>query len=206
MTSVTIGSPDLHVEDPEVVGRRWMTGVVLLIVADAAFVAALVFSYFYLRGLNTEKAWLAPGQRTAAIWVGWAIAGGAVLSALAFRGAYRSVVAGNVGRLVGGTLLALVLIVADAVGQVVQMLTFGFGLNTSAYSSAVYTLAGASLFHLVLTAFLGLSMWNRSRMGIYSGTSHWQVRVVSLWWTWVAAASVLGAFATSFIASPNVGP
>ena len=205
MTSVTIGSPDLHIEDPELIGRRWTTGVVLLMVADASFVAALVFSYFYLRGLNTEKAWLAPGQRTAHVWVGWAVAGGTVLSALAFRWAYRSVVAGHVGRLVRGAQLALVLVAADAAGQVVQILTFGFGLNTSAYSSAVYTLAGANLFHLSLTAFIGLAMWNRSRLGIYSGTSHWQVRVVSLWWTWVAGASVLGAFATSFVASPNTG-
>lgn len=203
MTSVTIGSPDLHIEDPDVIGRRWRTGALLLIVADASFVAALVFSYFYLRNLNTEKAWLAPGQRTAHIWVGWAVAVGTVLSALAFRWAYRSVVAGHVSRLVGGALLALVLVVADAAGQVVQMVTFGFGLNTSAYSSAVYTIAGANLFHLALTAFIGLSMWNRSRLGIYSGNSHWQVRVVALWWTWVAAASVLGAFATSFVASPN---
>ena len=35
MTSVTIGSPDLHVEDPNLIGRRWRTGVLLLILADA---------------------------------------------------------------------------------------------------------------------------------------------------------------------------
>ena len=74
MTSVTIGDPDLHIEDPDLIGRRWRTGTLLLILADAAFVAALVFSYLYLRGLNTEKAWLAPKQHIAPIWFSWLIA------------------------------------------------------------------------------------------------------------------------------------
>jgi hypothetical protein len=31
------------------------------------------------------------------------------------------------------------------------------------------------------------------------------VRLVGLWWTWVALAAVLAAFTTSFITSPNIG-
>lgn len=204
MTSVTIGRPEHQPEDVDVIGRRWRTGVLLLILADAAFVAALVFSYFYLRGLNTEKAWLAKGQATAAIWVGWAVAAGAVLSVVIYRWAQTRLSAGNTRRFVTGALLATLVLVADAAGQVVQLVAFPFSVSASAYSSAAYTLAGANLFHLLLTIFIGLAMWNRGRLGLYSGADSWQPKVVALWWTWIAAAAVLGAFATSFIASPNV--
>ncbi len=205
MTSVTIGSPQLHIEDPNLIGRRWRMGVLLLIVADGSFVGALVFSYFYLRGLNTEKAWVAAGQHTGTVWVGWAIAAGAVLSAAVYRWAQQGVVTGKQSRLVTGALLAVLVLAVDAVGQVVQIVGFHFAVDTSAYSSATYTIAGANLVHLLLTLFLGLAIWNRSRLHIYDESSNWQVRIVGLWWTWIAAASVLGAFATSFIATPSFG-
>lgn len=203
MTSVTIGTPELHIEDPDVIGRRWRTGVLLLILADASFVAALIFSYFYLRGLNVRQDWVFSGQATAAIWVGWAIAIGAVLSAGLFAGALRSIRAGDQARFVGGALLALVVLIVDAVGQALQLSTFPFGVADSAYSSAVYTMAGANLFHLALTLFLAVAMWNRGRRNIYSATSNWQVQLVSIWWAWIALAAILGAFATSFITSPG---
>jgi heme/copper-type cytochrome/quinol oxidase subunit 3 len=205
VSSVTIGQPQIHLEDADLIGRRWRTGVVLLILADASFVAALLFSYFYLRGLNTEKAWLATHQATASIAVGWAIAGGVVLSAVIYRGAQGAIRAGREPAFVGGALLALVVVVATAVGQVWQLATFPFGVADSAYSSALYTLAGANMLHLLLTAFLGLGMWNRGRQHIYGAGSNWQVRLVGLWWTWIAVAAVLAAATTSFIASPNVG-
>src|SRR5664279_5714479 len=112
MTSVTIGSPDLHIEDPDVIGRRWRTGVLLLIVADGAFVASLIFSYLYLRGLNTEKAWLADGQQTAAIWVSWLISGVLAVSALAFRWGLKGIQAGSQSRLLAGTTAALLILIA----------------------------------------------------------------------------------------------
>lgn len=204
-TALTIGTPDLHIEDPNIIGRRWRAGVLLLILADAAFVATLIFAYFYLRGLNTSKAWLAPGQSTATIWVNWAIAGGAVLSALIFRQARRSLQAGNEAAYVAASMLALLVLVADAVGQVVQLTTLPFGIGVSAYSSAVYTISGANLYHLLLTIFVGIAMWNRGRMHIYSKDSNWQVRLAEIWWTWIALASVFTAFAMSFIAAPTSG-
>jgi heme/copper-type cytochrome/quinol oxidase subunit 3 len=205
VTSSTVENPNVHLEDPDLIGRRWRTGVRLLIVADASFVAALLFSYFYLRGLNTDKAWLADGQATASIAVSWLLAGGLVLSAAAFRWAQRGIENGSESRFVAGAALALVVLVLDSVAQVWQLVSFPFGVADSAYSSSLYTLAGANLFHLLLTVFLGVAMWNRGRHHIYSASSNWQVRLVALWWTWVALASVLAAFTTSFITSPNVG-
>jgi heme/copper-type cytochrome/quinol oxidase subunit 3 len=205
VTSATVDNPNIHLEDPDLIGRRWRTGVRLLILADASFVAALLFSYFYLRGLNTQNAWVMDGQTTASIGISWLLAGGLVLSAAAFRWAQRGIENDAGPRFVAGTLVALVILVADTVGQVLQLISFPFGVADSAYSSSLYTLAGANLVHLLLTVFLGVAMWNRGRLHIYSASSNWQVRLVGLWWTWVALAAVLAAFTTSFIASPAIG-
>ena len=201
MTSTTVDNPNIHLEDPDLIGRRWRTGVRLLIFADVSFVAALLFSYFYLRGLNTENAWLLPGQKTASIGVGWLIAAGLVLSAVAFRWAQHGIEAGAESRFVLGSLVAVVVLLVDIVAQVLQLTSFPFGVEDSAYGSSMYTLGGANLVHLVLTLFLGVAMWNRGRLHIYSAASNWQVRLVGLWWTWVALAAVLTAFTTSFIAA-----
>lgn len=203
MTSVTIGTPEHHAEDPELIGRRWRIGVILLMLADASFVAALVFSYFYLRGLNTEKAWLLPGQETASIGFQWLIAGVMVASAVMFDGGRRAIQAGHERRFVTSSLVATALLVLTAVLQAIQLMSFPFGVASSAYSSALYTMAAANLVHLGLTMFLGLAMWNRGRLHLYNDLSNWQVRIVGLWWTWVATSAVLVALVTSFIISPN---
>jgi heme/copper-type cytochrome/quinol oxidase subunit 3 len=197
--------PGAHHEDLDVVGRRQLTGVGLLILADVSFVAALIFSWFYLRGLNTSKAWLTNGAGTAPIWVGWAIAAALVVSAWFFRWGLAGLRNGRQGRLVLGLGVALLITVADAVAQVIQIVSFSFKPDANAYASSLYTLAGANLFHLVLTAFIGLGVWNRSRLGKYTASSHWQVDIVAVWWMWIALAGLAGALTTSFIASPNLG-
>ncbi|MDQ1540329.1 MAG: Cytochrome c oxidase subunit [Actinomycetota bacterium] len=202
-TATTIGDPVPHLEDRDSIGRRWRTGVVLLIVADVAFVGSMVFAYFYLRGLNTDGNWFPPDSSIAPIWVGWAIAGGVVVSAAVYRWGQAGILAGNRGRLVAGAGIASVLVVADIVAQVAQIASLPFGVNASSYSSSVYVLAGANLFHLLLTLFLGIGLWNRARMGKYAADNEWQVRLVGIWWTWIALAAIISAFATSFVASPN---
>jgi heme/copper-type cytochrome/quinol oxidase subunit 3 len=208
MTSVTLrstGGVDGHAEDPLVVGRRWQTGVLLLILADVSFVAALLFSYLYLRGLNTSHAWLLPKQQTAEIWVGWLIAGILVLAAIGYRVGFVGIRGGSQARLVLGVGVGLVLVLATFIAQIGQLVTLPFGIGDSAYSSEIYALGGANLFHLLITLFLGLGIWNRGRLGVYSREDARQVQMVGLWWTWVAIAAVATALTTSFIASPNGG-
>ena len=115
MTAVTAGHPLPHHESVDTVGRRWRTGVVLLMVADVAFVASLVFTYFYLRGLNTQGAWFPKGASVAPIWVGWAIAAALVASAATYRWGEIGMRAGNESRLVAAAGVAVVLVLADAV-------------------------------------------------------------------------------------------
>jgi heme/copper-type cytochrome/quinol oxidase subunit 3 len=204
MTSVVASAPAQHHEDADVVGARWRMGVILIIVADAAFVASLVFSYFYLRGLNTEGNWLPKGSSTAAIWVSWVIAAGLVLSAGAYNWGQRGLQAGSPGRLVTGAAVAVVLVLADAVGQVAQIATFPFRLDSGSYASSVFVLAGANLFHLLITLFVGVGLWNRARLRKFKAPGDWQVKVVGIWWTWIAGAALLSAFTTSFITSPHL--
>ncbi len=205
MTTAVIEVPGQHHEDADTVGRRWRTGVLLIILADVAFVVALIFSYFYLRGLNTEGAWLTKGGQTASIWVSWAVAGGLVLAALAYRAGVAGIRADNRSRLVLGTGIAVLLVLADSVAQIVQIAALPFKPDANAYASSIYTIAGANLFHLLLTLFIGAGIWNRSRLGKYSRADYWQVDIVAIWYVWVAVAALGGALTTSFIASPNVG-
>lgn len=204
MTSVVATAPVQPHDDVDVVGARWRMGVILIVVADAAFVASLVFTYFYLRGLNTEGGWLPKGSPSAAIWVSWAIAGGLVLSAAVYRWGHVGIKAGKSSHLVVCSGIATLIVLADTVGQIIQLGTFPFRVDSGSYASSVFAIAGASLFHLLITVFVGIGLWNRARLGKYTETSNWEVRVVGIWWSWIAVAAVVGAFTTSFIASPHV--
>ena len=104
--------------------RRQRLGVLLLILADVAFTLSLIFTYLYLRGLNTESGWIpADGGTTAPVSVGWVIAAVMVLSLLAYSGARRGIANGHPSRLMVGTVLALGLVLVDLVLQVYQLAT-----------------------------------------------------------------------------------
>ena len=205
MSTTTAAPTSGHHEDVDTVGRRWRLGVGFIIVADASFVAAMLFSYRYLRGLNTEGAWIPHGSATAPIWSSWILAAGLVISAVVFRWGEKGIRDGDSSRLVLASAVGVLLLLVVGVGQVVQIASFPFAIAASAYASTMYLLAGANLFHLGLTLFLGLAMWNRARLGRYSATENWQVGIVSLWWAWIALAAVFSALTTSFVASPPVG-
>jgi heme/copper-type cytochrome/quinol oxidase subunit 3 len=194
--------PTEHAHDP-VPGQR--LGVILLIAGDAVFVLSLVFTYFYLRGLNTDGAWIPKGSATLGAGSGWVLAGVAVLSALAYRWGELGIRAGERGRLVAGTTLALVLVLADLGLLIGRLATMPFTTTTGSYASTVITMAGAYLVHLLITALLGVAIWNRARRGLFSADTNWHVRLVGYWWSWIAVTAVLLAVTTTFISSPHVG-
>ncbi len=201
MTSVTVSAPQaVHLESIDVVGARQQTGVRLLIAADGAFLAALVFTYFYLRGLNTDKGWIPKGSPTEAIWISWALAGGMVLSSVLYRWGEVGNRAGRKNRLRLGAGLAVLVLAATTVGQIIQMGTFPFGAEAGSYASSIWVLAGDNLFHLLLTLFIGIGVWNRARLGKFA-TNRWHVRLVGYWWTWVVVSAVITATTTSFTAA-----
>lgn len=202
MTAETHASIVVH-GSPEETGRTQRLGVLLLIVGDAAFVLSLVFTYLYLRALNTEGGWISPNGRTVTIGLGWLIAAVMVVSLALYRWAETG--AGRARRLTLGVLLAVLLVLVDLALQAYQLATAGIRVADGSYASAWWALAGYHAFHLVLTLFIGVAIWNRARIGRYA-TDHWQVRLVGYWWAWVTVAAIITAATTSLTTIPHVVP
>jgi heme/copper-type cytochrome/quinol oxidase subunit 3 len=157
----------------------------------------LVFTYIYLRNLNTEGGWIPQdGGRTESVSFGWLIAGVMVVSWAAYRWGEIGARSGLRERLVLGTLAALVLATADLVLQVYQLVTATIRVADGSYASAFMALAGYHAFHVTLTLFIGIGLWNRARLGLFAN-NNWQVRIVGYWWAWVAISAVLTAATTS---------
>ncbi len=181
--------------DPESAGRMNKLGVILLIVGDAFFTLSLVFTYLYLRALNTNDQWL--GQKDAhpvATGYSWVIVAVAAVSWLAYRWGEQG--GHDKARIALGAGIASVLVVVDAAMQVGQMIGAGFTPRDGAYQSAWMALAGYHVVHLLLTLFLGVAIVNRARLGRFAVDS-WQVRLVGYWWTWMVVAAVIIAATTS---------
>jgi len=173
-------------------------GVSFLILADLVFLLSLIFSYFYLRALNTTGHWIPANSHVAKNWQGWVVAGIAILAAAAYRSGLSGIRNGNQSKLVTGTGLALLLIVIDLVAQIWQWSNFPFVTTTGGYASAMIMLAGANCFHLGITVFLAIGMFNRARRGRYTKDDYSQVSTVGLWWAWIALSSVMVAVTTLF--------
>jgi len=196
----------VHRDDPETVGRRERLGVLLLIVADIAFVACLMFSYMYLRFLNVNGLWLPDDVTPALTTPTWLVAGALVVGAAAFTWGVRQHRAGNVAILPVAALISLVVSVVALVVQYMQLIDFDFptsdkGYLSAAYSSSMIALAGASLFHFVTAGIA-----NRARLGRYPDASAWQPRLAGYWWLWVAISAVLVGLMTTFLVGSPYPP
>jgi len=190
-------------ETEELIHRRQRMAVLLFLGADAVFVACLLFTYFYLRGLNTEHAWLPKGTHLADRWVTWGIVSVIVASAIVYQVARRAGNSGNQGVLRGALGVALLLVVADLVIQVLQMVNMQFSVSSGAYVSTVLAMSGYHLFHLAVLFLLGLGLFLRGGRGMYvepAGRS--QLDLMGLVWWWAAISAALFAFALLFTGAP----
>jgi heme/copper-type cytochrome/quinol oxidase subunit 3 len=192
-----------HHEHPDVVGSRNRLGVILLIVADVAFALSMLFTYFYLKAQNVNDMWLpkADGDAAAILPVSsasaWKITAIAAVGLLAHFMALRNVRNGNQSSL---KTFGLIAFIASLIALVLQIQQFGvvpFTFYNGTYVSCWYLFAVMNTVHLILTAFISLGNWNRSRMGLYKA-DHWHVDIVNVWWVWMVVSSLLGAFALSF--------
>jgi heme/copper-type cytochrome/quinol oxidase subunit 3 len=197
--TVTTTPHEEHAEHTHDVAHSQRLAVMLLILADAAFVFGLAFTYFYLRGLNTNGDWIAKGAHTVnPVW-NWVIAVVIIASALLY---YRSERLGRTGdrhALIIGTTLALGLVVVDLGLQVWRMVAMPGSVGDDAYNSVMMVLGGAHVFHLLITLFLGLSVWFRARRGLTSGAVAQHMTLVGYWWSWVAGSAFIIAIVTSVI-------
>jgi len=199
MTAVTEHHAESgHHEAPEVISRRDRMGVLLLIFADAAFVGALVFTWFYLRTLNQGGNWIPKDVEVVASSQSWIVTGVAGISAALMYLGLVAVRKGQVRQLLTFALLALVVLITDLYLQVQALDSFPFTIKNGTYASTMFALAGANIFHLGITIFLSIGIVNRIRMGRYSQDDHGHIREVTYWWIWVAVASAVTSFATMY--------
>lgn len=184
-------------EDSEEIGRRWMTGAALLIVADAAFVTALSFTYLYLRGVNTEDAFHPPKSATASLWWPWVITATMIVGAVAYRHALGGLAVSAPSRFVRSAFIGVAVMALALVLNIAQMVSFPFQISDNAYSSSVFVIAAGNVFHLLITLITGIGAGNRVRRGLTEGAQLWSLRIVGIWWAWVCLASAIGALTIS---------
>lgn len=194
MTAQAPALVDGHL-DPASEGRMNKLGVILLIVGDAFFVFSLVFTYLYLRGLNTNGQWLTQeGVQPVSTGYTWLVVLVVAASWIAYRWGQQGQT--DQARIVLGVGIACALVLVDIGLQVAQMVGAGFTPRDGAYESAWMALAAYHVVHLLLSLFLGIGIVNRARLGRFAHNA-WQVRLVGYWWTWLVLAAVIIAATTS---------
>ncbi len=198
MTTDSLLRNDAHsLDDAENVGRRWMTGALLLIVADASFVVALSFTYLYLHGVDTEGAFHPPKSATASLWWSWAITAVMIAGFIVYGTGLRRSRRAGYSLFVGSTAMGVLLMLVALVMNIVQMAMFPFKIADNAYSSAVFVIAAGNVFHLLITVFIGIGAANRVRRGLTGGPQPWSLRIIGAWWGWVCISSATGALTLS---------
>ena len=192
----------IHHDSPEKVGRRERLGVRLLIVADGAFLFGMVFTWFYLRNLNTNKAWLPKGVHTFSTGSGYMAAAGLIVAAVFHRIGEKNPGIRRVSSIV--TLLALLFGTYYQWHQMSHMPFIahddaGRPFYNGAYASNWVLVAGANMFHYFLGAFVALGMVIRGyRAKLDPVLEEWRQRIAGSWFTWIAISGVICAFVSSF--------
>ncbi len=201
----------VHRDDPDTVGRRERLGVILLLVADIAFVLCLIFSYLYLRLLNVNGMWLPEDVTPAVSGRTWFVTIALVAAAVIFGLGVRSYRAGNAAMLVIAAAVTFLISIAAVVLQYMQLTDLNFpqadnGYMSAAYSSSILALGWANMFHILLAVIISFGILNRARLGRYEGRDAWQPRLVAYWWAWVAVSAILVALVTTFLVGSPYPP
>ena len=192
----------IHHDAPAVVGRRERLGVRLLIVADGAFVAGMIFTYFYLRGLNQGGHWLPENKShvfsTASAWLTTLPL---VVAAVLHRMAAKSKSAALSG-------IVFLVLAIGLVLQLKQMMHMPFVVKDEArgtafdgaYASSWVLLAGANVFHYILGSFIALGLFlRRRRANVDPILEHWRQMTAGSWFTWIAISGFLCALTLSIV-------
>lgn len=210
MSTVEVSTSHGHHEDPEVVAGRQLLGVWLFIAGDAVILISLLFTYLYLRGLNTSKQWLPGGVQHASNLLTWLIVLVVAASGWAVWQGEKAVVRGGSAApaaLFAGLLAVVGIVLCGvAINDVPWTMSAASGVSQIAgsYWSTLLAIDVSNLFHLVLLVFLGVAIVARSRKGLISQASPTHARLIRVFWVWVAVSVALAAVVTTvFVASPK---
>jgi len=180
----------------------------LFIAGDALFLLLELFTWFYLRALNTNGMWrgaacskanpcsdglgspstseVAKASPWYTVVIALMVVVGALLVWQVEKSSQRQAKRGAISSAAG---LALVVVVAAAVVQCVQFGNLPFTTIDGAYASTFQFFMGSTLAHLIVLSFVLLGLWNRARQGKYDGGHWFQVRIVRIFAVWCAIVS-----------------
>ena len=200
MTMNSIKYP--HTYAPEVQGRRERLGVRIIIIANGSFVAAMMFTWFYLRNLNTNNAWLPKGVHSFSTASGWSAGAGLILA-----GVLHAIGVQNKSVRQITSILVLIALVVGAYLEWHQMAHMPFiaqdansrPFYNGAYASTWVIIAGTRMFEYLISIFIALGLVIRGyRATVNPILEEWRQRTAGSWFTWVAIAGFLTAMTISF--------
>jgi heme/copper-type cytochrome/quinol oxidase subunit 3 len=182
----------------------------LLISGDAVFLALEIFTWFYLRSLNTNGLWrgaqctnakpctdglgnpITHEIAKASPWYTIVIAALAVVGALLVvvteRSSQRQAGRGGISAPAG---LSMLVVLAAVVVQCYQFGQLPFTTIQGAYASTYLYFMGSTLAHLILVLFILTGLWFRARAGKYDHGHWFQIRIIRLFTVWVAVATCI---------------
>jgi heme/copper-type cytochrome/quinol oxidase subunit 3 len=182
----------------------------LFISGDALFLVLEVFTWFYLRTLNTSGLWNgAACTKVSPCADGLAnpitapitkadpkhaiiIAVLTVVSA-AFVWAAESAAKKGSGKRSVSTMagLSVVFVLAAVAWQIYQFQVLPFTTIDGSYASTYEFFMGSTLAHLILLAFILIGLWIRSSRGRYEGQTWYRVRLIRFFAVWIAVSTVV---------------
>ena len=185
--------------EPHVKVARARSGVLLLIISDALSVIAIMAGAQYLQALNTEGQFKVAGNYAPPFVAGLLIMIGLLLSGVAFYlWDRRASKAGQTGQALF-FVLALVIMVAAAIGQTWIGGTLSYGIPIQAFESVHFLVTWFTAVHLWLAFIIGLLLGGRILRGRVAG-HEFVVEVTGYWWYYTVIASILlWLFATYLI-------
>ena len=176
--------------EPQVKVARARAGVLLLIISDALAVIAIIAGSQYLRALNTEGQYKIAGDYAPPFAAGLLIMIGLLLSGLAYYlWDRRASKPGETGQ-TPFFLLALLLVLAAAVGETWIGATLRYGVPIQAYESVHFLITWFTAVHLVLAFIIGILLGGRILRGRVAG-HEFVVEVTGYWWYYTVVASIL---------------
>lgn len=171
------------------VGRA-RAAVIMFILSDALTVVAVLAAGGYLSALDVLNQYRLPGDHPPALLPGILVAVALVLSALTYIGWERTE---RVNEGAGQSvffIVAWILMILAAAGQIWMGATLGYAGPFHAYESVIVLLTWYSAAHLVLAAIIGLLLFGRIMRGRLVGHGY-IAEVVGYWWYYTIIASLL---------------
>ncbi len=159
-----------------------LIGVLLFIVSEIMFFAALFGSYFNIRATN--KVWPPPGF-TLDLPIAVLLTAILVTSSFTMQYAVTRIRAGDRQGMVRGLTITLALGVIFLCGQLYDYMHLPFGVSTGIFGTLFYTMTGFHGAHVFGGAVaMSVVLW-RGMRGQFSARHHTAVEAVSIYWHFV---------------------